>query len=182
MFLARLAEDAPLYFLIVARIFAFLAVIPIFSSGAVPTLVRIVLAACSAVVLFPILEPYPLPGDGLSYVLIMIGEVVIGLIGGFFVYILFSVFLLAGGFLSLPMGFSASQVFDPLGEIEIPLVGQFLNTIALYVFIVSDGLQQAFFISIMKSVNTLRAIDLVMIRSDILEFLLQAFLNYLCIL
>ncbi len=175
MFIARLAENAPLYFLIVARIFAFLAVVPIYSSGAMPTLVRIVLAATTAVVLFPILEPYPLPTDGLGYILIMTGEILIGLIGGFFVYILFSIFLLVGGFLSLPMGFSASQVFDPLGEIEIPLVGQLFNTIAIYIFIVSDGLRQVFFVSIINSVNSLRAIDLALYRGDALEFLLTGF-------
>ncbi len=175
MFLARLVENAPLYFLITARIFAFLAVIPVFSSTAIPTLVRIGIAGCTAVVIFPTLLSYPLPSDGVGFFLVLVGEVLIGLIGGFFVYIIFSAFLLAGGFLSLPMGFSASQVFDPLGELEVPLVGQFFNTMAVYVFVVSDGLRRAFFVSTINSFNSFRAADLAIVRDDVFQFLLRGF-------
>ncbi len=71
----------------------------------------------------------------MDYVLVVAGEVLIGLTLGFLLSMIFAVFQTAGQFFSLQMGFGASEVFDPLAQVELPLMGELLNLVALLVFI-----------------------------------------------
>lgn len=168
-----LAENAPVYFLVFTRIFLFLSIAPLLSSQAVPVLARLVLAGSVALVIIQSMSPYPIPDTGLGYVLLLMGEGLLGIIGGFFVVILLSVFQLAGQYLSLPMGFSASQVLDPLAQVEIPLVGQFFNLLAMSVFLSTEGIRRLFFIALKNSFESLRAVDIAGITEDIAFFMVK---------
>ena len=55
----------------------------------------------------------------------------IGILIGFLVLMVFSIFQIAGQFFSLQMGFGAAEVFDPVAQIQIPLLGQFFNLLAV---------------------------------------------------
>ena len=70
---------------------------------------------------------------------------------------------------SLQMGFGASQVFDPLSQVQIPLMGQFLNLVAMLIFVNTSGFQKIFLIGVQRSFERMRAVDLVLIRSDIAQ-------------
>jgi flagellar biosynthetic protein FliR len=162
-------EQSQLFFLIFARIFALLAVAPLMNSGSIPNIARVSLALLVSFLVFPgVLDGgYPIPQQGLQYVLLILGEALIGIITGFFLVLVFAIFQLAGQLFSLQMGFGASQVFDPLSQIQIPLVGQFLNIIAMLIFVTVSGFQQLFMIGVSRSFEAVRAVDLVLIREDI---------------
>lgn len=161
MFLENLAINANLFFLILVRVFAMLAVAPLFSSDAIPDIVRIGLAFFTAVTIFPWIQAagYPIPENGLMYAGLLVGEILLGLLQGFFLVLVYSVFQMAGQFFSLQMGFGASEVFDPLAQVEIPVLGQLLNLIAMFIFVSIQGFQQVFLVNVFESFKELKAVD-----------------------
>jgi flagellar biosynthetic protein FliR len=155
--------------LLFARILAMMLTAPLLSSAAVPTLARVGLAMFVAAAVFPWVAEagYPLPDSGVHYFLLILGEVFLGLLMGFFLQLIFAAFQVAGQFFSLQMGFGASQVFDPLAQIEIPLMGQFINlTVA--------GFQKLLLVGVMRSFQLVRAYDLVTGREYLFSMLLRS--------
>jgi flagellar biosynthetic protein FliR len=106
-----------------------------------------------------------LPGGALSdlryepfslrFLLLIIGEGIIGIIIGFFLTIIFAAFSTAGQFFSLQMGFGASETFDPLSQIENPLMGQYLNLVAMLVFLTVGGFHELFLGGFWRSVQSI---------------------------
>ncbi|POR04709.1 flagellar biosynthetic protein FliR [Alkalispirochaeta sphaeroplastigenens] len=170
MVLDGIVRNAPLFLLVFVRVYALLKVSPITSSEAIPGLARSAVAFFTAFAVLPsvIAGGYPLPERGLDFILLGVGEMLIGILTGMFLVLLFSVFQLAGQFFSLQMGFGASQVFDPLAQIEIPLVGQFLNMIAMMIFIISGGMQRIFLQGVLGTFGAMTAPDLATAGADVL--------------
>lgn len=166
--LERIVFAAPVFLLIFARIFALVRTAPLLSSGSFPSVARVALAFFASFAIFPsvVATGYPIPATVAGYILLMVGEVLIGLISALFLVILFAVFQLAGQFFSLQMGFGASQVFDPMAQVQIPIVGQFLNLIAMMVFIVSSGVQRIFLHAVQGSFAAMTAYDIASRRGD----------------
>jgi flagellar biosynthetic protein FliR len=175
MELNGIVGNAQLFFLLFARVFAMLSITPLLSSSSIPRVARIALSLLAAVMVFPtVLESgYVIPDSGLAYAFLVIGEALIGIIMGFMLALVYGAFLTAGQMFSLQMGFGASQVLDPLAQVEIPLLGQFLNIMAMFVFVVTEGFQRVFLTGVFYSFQSMRAIDLVVMRSDIVTTMLR---------
>jgi flagellar biosynthetic protein FliR len=173
LFFEDLAANSQLFFIILVRIVAFFETAPLLSSSSIPQPAKISLAFLTAYVVFSWVDKkgYGIPDTGLEYALVLAGEVLIGVILGFFLNVVFSVFLAAGQFFSLQMGFGASEVFDPLAEMELPLMGQFLNIIAMFVFIISGGMPRLFLTGIYSSFQALTAYNLAAQTSSMLELI-----------
>jgi flagellar biosynthetic protein FliR len=169
------AANSQLFLLVFARVFALMAMAPMISSRSIPALARVGLALMVTALVFPGLSAagYPIPDTGLAFVLLLIGEAMVGIITGFFLILVFATFQLAGQMFSLQMGFGASQVFDPLSQIQIPLMGQFLNLVAMLIFVNTSGFQKIFLVGVQRSFQRMRAVDLVLIRSDIAQQVMQ---------
>ncbi len=169
MILERIAVAAPLFFLIFVRIYALVRVSPITSSAAIPGIARVGITFFTGFAVFPsvLASGYVIPQSVMGFVLLAVGEALIGIITALFLVVMFAVFQLAGQFFSLQMGFGASQVFDPLAQIEIPLVGQFLNMVAMMVFVISSGLQRIFLYGVLGSFSAMRAVDIAAARGDL---------------
>jgi flagellar biosynthetic protein FliR len=97
----------------------------------------------------------------LRFLLLLIGEGIIGIIIGFFMTVIFAAFSTAGQFFSLQMGFGASETFDPLAQVENPLMGQYLNLVAMLVFLVVGGFQKLFIGGFWYSVQSVNILALV---------------------
>lgn len=169
MVLERIAQNAPVFLLIFVRIYALLRVAPITSSVSVPGIARIAMTFFAAFAVFPsvVASGYLVPDSGLGFVLLLVGEMLIGILTALFLVIMFATFQLAGQFFSLQMGFGASQVFDPMAQIQIPLVGQFLNLIAMMVFVMSTGLQRIFLHGVLGSFEAMTALNFAGARMDL---------------
>jgi flagellar biosynthesis protein FliR len=167
--MAALILEAQLFFLVFARIIALVQTAPLLSSGGVPFIAKTALAFFTALAVLPGVSAvgYPIPDAAGLYVLLLIGEAMVGIVIGFFLTVVYSVFLVSGQFFSLQMGFGASQVFDPLAQVQIPLMGQFLNVVAMLVFISTGGLQRIFLSGVYGSFQAMRAVDLAIHREDI---------------
>jgi flagellar biosynthetic protein FliR len=157
-----------------ARVTALVETAPLLSSDAVPQLVKAAVALFISVVVFPavIAAGYQIPGDFVHYVLLLTGEVLIGIIIGFFLTLVYAVFQVAGQFFSLQMGFGASEVYDPLAQIEIPLVGQFLNLVAMLVLLIMNGFQKFMYVGVYQSFLAIKAVNIVGGREKIFALFL----------
>jgi flagellar biosynthetic protein FliR len=146
-------------------------VAPLLSSSAIPEVAKIGLALFASLAVYPWVYAmgFEIPPNIIDYFLLVIGELLIGIIIGFFLAIIYVAFQVAGRFFSLQMGFGASSVFDPLAQIEVPLMGQLLNIIGMFAFITIGGFQKIFLTGVYKSFKSIRAVDLVAGKTYLLK-------------
>jgi flagellar biosynthetic protein FliR len=165
---------APAFLLIAVRALGMIETAPLLSSESIPQTVKLALAGFAAYAAFPssLVRDWVLAPYGLSYIFLLIGEGIIGIIMGFFLTLVFSAFSTAGQFFSLQMGFGASETFDPLSQIENPLLGQYLNLVAMLVFISIEGFRELFLGGFWRSLEALNVMNLVSGREEILSMLL----------
>lgn len=175
MFLESLANNSEIYFLIFARIIALFMTSPILSNAVVPGVVRNSLALMITIVIYPFAKDYMIPDDAISFVFLALGEVALGIITGFFITIIFAIFQLAGQMFAVQMGFGASQVFDPMAQVQIPVIGQLFNFVALFIFITTGAFQKIFIIGIVRSIEFVKATDLIVQQEFLLDRALYAF-------
>ena len=182
----------PVFLLIAARALAMIEVAPLLSSEAIPQVAKIALAGLAAFTVLPTAEVFyavnspqagliTIPGGTLSdlraetfslrFVLLIIGEGIIGIIMGFYLTVIFAAFSTAGQFFSLQMGFGASETFDPLSQIENPLMGQYLNLVSMLVFVTIGGFHTLFLGGFWRSVQTINVISLVEGREPIITMM-----------
>ena len=178
--LNEILSQAPVFLLIFARIFAMLLVLPMFSMRSVSRVAKVALAGYMAFFIFGTCDlSYYLPyiaQDGsfsMEYFLILIGEVLIGIILGFFITMIFSAFSTAGQFLAFQMGFSAASSYDSLSQVENPLMGQFFNLIAMLVFMQTHWFQKLFLQGLVTSFSSLNAISIVQSTESIVKFVMS---------
>lgn len=169
MFLESLAQNSDIYFLIFARVIALFMTSPVLSNPSVPPVVRNSLALMVTIVIFPFARDYIVPEEGVGFIFVALGEVALGVITGFFITIIFSIFQLAGQMFAVQMGFGASQVFDPLAQVQIPVIGQLFNFVALFVFITTGAFQKIFIVGIVKSVQFVKATDFLVQQEFLME-------------
>ena len=178
--LNEILSQAPVFLLIFARIFAMLLVLPMFSMRSASRVAKVALAGYMAFFIFGTCDlSYYLPyiaQDGsfsMEYFLILIGEVLIGIILGFFITMIFSAFSTAGQFLAFQMGFSAASSYDSLSQVENPLMGQFFNLIAMLVFMQTHWFQKLFLQGLVTSFSSLNAISIVQSTESIVRFVIS---------
>jgi flagellar biosynthetic protein FliR len=150
--------------------------VPLLSSESNPQAARIALAGFAAYSALPSVQAIDTQGlelFSLSFLLLLMGEAIIGIILGFFITMIFTVFTTAGQFFSLPMGFSASETFDPLSQTENPLMGMYLNLIAMLVFLSMNGFRELFLGGFWRSVQSLNVTTMAAGRESVLGMLLS---------
>ncbi|WP_281169332.1 flagellar biosynthetic protein FliR [Spirochaeta cellobiosiphila] len=167
--------SAPLFFIIFARVFAFLQTAPLTSSSSLPAMARVGLGGFTVVAILPMVRElnYVIPDQGLGFALLLLGEILTGILLGFIIVLVYSSFQMAGQFFSVQMGFGASQVFDPLAQIEIPLLGQLMNMMAMFVFISIDGFQRLFLYGIYSTFRVFKASDLLIQTTTLSDILIK---------
>ena len=172
----ELLNAAPLFLLLAARALALIETAPLLSSESNPQVARVALAGFAAYAAFPSTQAINAEGLELfsfSFLLLLAGEVIIGIIMGFFITIIFAAFSTAGQFFSLPMGFSAAETLDPLSQTENPLMGQYLNLVAMLVFLSMNGFRELFLGGFWRSVQSINIASLAAGRETITAMLLS---------
>ncbi len=187
--LQNILSFGPVFLLIAVRAFAMIQTAPILSSEAVPQTAKIALAGLAAFAVLPTAEIYmaanspngivTLPGGTLSdlryetfslrFLLLLIGEGIIGIIMGFYLTVIFAAFATAGQFFSLQMGFGASETFDPVAQVENPLMGQYFNLVSMLIFVMIGGFHQLFLGGFWRSVQSLNIMSLIDGREHVVK-------------
>lgn len=165
---------APAFLLLAVRALAMIETAPLLSSDVIPQVVKLALAGFTAYSVFPTApnNVAEVSTFGLNFVMLVIGEGLIGIITGFFINLVFAAFTTAGQFFSLQMGFAASETFDPLAQEENPLIGQYLNLVAMLVFLSIGGFLELFLGGFWRSVQSISIADMVHGREHIITMLL----------
>ncbi|MDR2194294.1 MAG: flagellar biosynthetic protein FliR [Treponema sp.] len=172
--LDELLRTAPVFFLLAVRALAMIETAPLLSSDLVPQVAKIALAGFTAYSAFPAALPSDVEVStfGLNFLMLVIGEGLIGIITGFFINLIFMAFTTAGQFFSLQMGFAASETFDPLAQEENPLIGQYLNLVAMLVFLSINGFLELFLGGFWRSVQSISIASMVQGREHVVAMLL----------
>ena len=172
--LNEILAAAPAFFLVAVRAFAMIQVAPLLNSEAIPQVAKFALAGFIAYASFSsaLVRDWVIAPFGLSFVFLVVGEALIGIIIGFFLAIIFAAFVTAGQFFSLQMGFGASETFDPLSQIENPLLGQYLNLVAMLVFVTIDGFRELFLGGFWRSLQSINVMSLVYGREHIVSMMM----------
>lgn len=129
-----------LFFWPFLRILALFIADPFFGHRSLPRRVRVGFAVILALVVAPVLPPFPaVPLDsGLAWVMAA-QQLMIGAILGFGMRLALAAVDMAGNQMSLGMGFSFATFFDPQNGASTPVISQFLTIFALLVFLAING-------------------------------------------
>ncbi|AIQ53317.1 flagellar biosynthetic protein FliR [Paenibacillus sp. FSL R7-0331] len=134
-----LLQNFPVFLLIFCRITSFFVVVPVFSSRSVPMQFKIGLSFFVAMVVFSSnVMSITVPQD-LTYIILIIREVLIGLLLGFLGYLMFMTIQAAGSFIDIQIGFGIANVIDPMTGSSAPIFGNFKFMIALTMFVIMNG-------------------------------------------
>ncbi len=172
--------QAPVYLLVFVRCFTLVLTLPMFSMRSASRIAKVALAGYMAFFIFgslnkSIYEPY-INEDGLFsmiYVLLLVGEALIGIIMGFFISIIFAAFSAAGQFLAFQMGLSAASSYDALSQVENPLMGQFFNLVAMLIFMQTHWFQKLFLQGLVTSFSSISALSIATANDKIAYFVIR---------
>lgn len=160
------------------RILVIVSLTPVLSNRENPFFVRIALAVMTAFVIRNVVQ-YIIPvaktiGEFLIFVT---GEVLIGMVIGFFIQMTFAILGMFSEFFSTQMGLRAAQVMDPMTQDSTAVIGQIASIIVTLVFISSMSLQRMFYYGIAQSFIALKSYELFLYQGDNGSFLSFIFLG-----
>ena len=123
-----------------ARVLAFIASAPLWSTAGIPRRTRLVLGIAITVAIAPSLPTMPnvQPGS-LGGLWVMLQQMLIGIGMGFSARIVFTAFDMAGEFIGAQMGLGFATFYDPLSSSQTPVIAEFIGLIALLLFLSMNG-------------------------------------------
>lgn len=123
-----------------ARILAFIAAAPLWSTAGIPQRTRLIMGIAITVAITPSLPNMPtVQPASLTGLWIMLQQMLIGIGMGFAARIVFAAFDLAGEFIGFQMGLNFATFFDPLSSSQTPVTAEFFGLIALLLFLSMNG-------------------------------------------
>lgn len=126
--------------LVGVRMVAFLVVAPPFSHRGIPATVKVMLATGLALAIAPRVAT-TVPASTGEYVVLLVGEAVIGVGLGFLVAVVFAAVQSAGSLIDLMGGFSLAQGFDPMTQVNGAQFARLYQLTAVVILFASDGYQ-----------------------------------------
>ncbi len=135
-----LSAQAFAAFLVFTRLGTALSLMPGFSEHYVPVRFRLLLAAAMTFVVLPVVQSAlpAIPRNVPGLLLLLGGEVGVGLFLGFVARMTFNALQTAGTIISMQTGLSAAVAFNPATASEGALMASLLAAVALVVIFVSD--------------------------------------------
>ena len=133
------AELIVAYVLAVVRASAWLLLVPPFGTRAIPSVVKVGLAAAIALPAASRVAASPPALDVPSLAVAVVLQVAVGLALGFITMLASSAVQAAGSLIDLFAGFSVAQAFDPLSGQHAALFGRFYQLLAATLLFATDG-------------------------------------------
>ncbi|WFR54963.1 flagellar biosynthetic protein FliR [Anaerocolumna sp. AGMB13025] len=124
--------------LILVRITAFVYAAPFFSLRDVPQKVKVGFSLFFTLILFQIV-PGQVQYDGIiGFAALIISELMVGLIIGFFANISFYILTFAGSIMDMEIGFSMVNQFDPVSNIQTTITSNYYMYIVMLIMLVTN--------------------------------------------
>ena len=127
------------YVLASVRLVAWLVVAPPFSSRAVPSLAKTLLALALALAVVPGVGHGQVPEDTVTLLGIALEEAMIGASLGFVTYLVFAAVQAAGDLIDVFGGFSLAAAFDPLSQNMNSVHGKLFSMLAMMLLFTSNA-------------------------------------------
>ena len=138
-FLSLLNEAVVYQFLLLlARIVAFVAFMPVFGHAAISPTIRIAFAFYITVFLFPLVDVTSNINQG-NFIISLVSEITLGLVASMLINILFSAIKVIGEFVEYSTSLSMAAMFDPTTGSQEGVIAKLLYWIALMLFLASPS-------------------------------------------
>jgi flagellar biosynthetic protein FliR len=142
--------------IILTRVAPLLFFMPIIGSRSVPPQIKIILTLMTALVLVPTVKVNPqiLTGSPLSFVILILTEIVFGATLSIFARFVFASMEIAGQMVGVQMGMGMAAVMDPQAGTQVAPIGMLWNITAILIFLSING-HHMFFSTMVESFNWL---------------------------
>ncbi|WP_419769161.1 MAG: flagellar biosynthetic protein FliR [Candidatus Marinarcus sp.] len=137
------------FLLLLARIVAFIAFMPVFSHTAVSPTIRIALAFYLTIFIYPFIDIQNSVTQEM-FVGALISEITLGLVASFLFNIVFSAVKIIGDLIGYATALSMSSMFDPSTGSNEGIISRFLYIIAILIFF-ETGLYEVTILMLAKS-------------------------------
>lgn len=140
-FTTLMEKNAPVFFLVVARIFGLSLQAPFYSGKSLPPQVRATMITSLAMMYMLIIKPEVkgVPDNMILYTIMMLQEILIGVAFGFCASIIVSAIQAAGEIIDVQMGMSMVMLFNPQTKTQSSAMGRLFSQVELTVFIFAHG-------------------------------------------
>jgi flagellar biosynthetic protein FliR len=130
-----------MFILVLIRVSVILQMFPIFGTQMLPPMVKAGLALVISLGLVSAVgvDPTRFPDSTVSFLILMVSELIIGAILGLTVRLFFAAVQLAGQLISFQMGFAMINVIDPATGGQVSILDQIGYWVALLVFLLLGG-------------------------------------------
>ncbi len=132
-------KNAITFILLFTRISGFFAFMPFFSHSSISVNIKTALVLYLTILFFPVAKLSGSDINTTNILFFVLSELFIGFIAGLLLNLAFYALSLAGGQISMIMGFSMTTVFDPLSHTNTPIVSNALTLIALLILLTFNG-------------------------------------------
>ena len=129
------------FLLTLMRVSLVVFLLPFYGGDSIPPMVKAFLCLLLTMALWPQLS-FPgqaLPTHPFGLMLVMLGELILGLMLGMCVHFIFAGIQTGGEIMGFQMGFTMVTLADPLSGAQVSITSHFLYMVALLVFLVLDG-------------------------------------------
>lgn len=136
-----LPETAYLYLLLFARLGSFLMLVPALGESTIPQRLRLSFALALCVMLYPLLAPRlpAMPAGIPAMVLLLLGELAVGLVLGVLTRIMVMATQVAGSIIAFQTGLSMAMAADPTqGGSQSAIFGGFLSFLGIALIFATD--------------------------------------------
>jgi flagellar biosynthetic protein FliR len=125
--------------LVLVRVSAMLALVPVFSQTQLPRLTRFGIGALLALIIARTLPPMaPLGGLG-ELVVAILAQFFVGLVFGFVAFLLFTGIQFAGEIIDIQIGFAVVNIVNPLTSQSVTVIGEFELALATLLYLAADA-------------------------------------------
>ena len=156
---AQITEFVGRYLWPFFRITALFMSMPVVGTRLVTARVRVVLGITVTLLVVPLLPSMPsIPPLSLARLVIIIQQIIIGITIGFFLQVMFHLFVLAGQFMAMKMGLGFASMNDPANGVTVTVVSQYYLILTTLLFLSVNG-HLAVFQMVIESFSTFPVSD-----------------------
>jgi flagellar biosynthetic protein FliR len=125
--------------LVLVRVTAMLALVPVFSQTQIPQLVRFGLGLLIAFVIVRTVPPMAPLGSLGELTVAVLAQLFVGLVFGFVAFLLFTGIQFAGEIIDTQIGFAVVNIINPLTSQNVTVIGEFELALATLLYLAADA-------------------------------------------
>lgn len=172
--LMQIFQQSDKFLVLLAR-FSGLGFAPIFSTKNLPAIWKTSIVLCMSLFGWELglAKQFTTPENPVAFILMILGEAVIGIILALAANMFFAGIQLAGEIIDIQIGLGIMNVIDPMSGTQAPLLGNFKFILAMLVYLTLDG--HHLFIQALFDSYSLIPVGKVILTQDFISFLLALF-------